>query len=181
MIPISESYAEALYNASEKLECTTLVADELLVMEELLDQCDVFLANPTIDTKMKADALRETLYGEVSDLTLEYILLMTLNRHLKHFSAAVGKFIKLSGRGGTVLSLRIPYAPEQDVIEKLKKSFSEKELIPGDTSAVEIKIIEDKELIGGFVASCNGYQIDTSLKTALSRLGRYGKVESITL
>jgi len=172
MIPIYESYAEALFTTAEKLGCTSVVADELSVMEELLKQSGLFSVSPLISAERTAEVLRETLCGKLSPLTLEFVLLMAAKRHLKHFSAAARKFMKLSGYGGVVVNLRVAYMPEQDIIDKLKKSFSELELIPADADAVELDITEDGELIGGFVASCNGYQIDASLKTRLSRLGR---------
>jgi len=174
MIPIYESYAEALYTTTEKLGCTSAIAGELPAMEELLKQCGVFLASPLISVEKKADALRETLRGEVSPLTLAFILLMTTKRHLKHFFAAAEKFMRLSGHGGALVNMRVAYTPPQDIVEKLKERFLEEKLIPPGTDAVKLHIIEDRELIGGFVASCNGYQIDTSLRTALSRLGSQG-------
>jgi len=173
MIPICESYAEALYTASEKLGCTSIVAGELPAMEELLRQSGLFPTSPLISAEKKAEALRETLRSEISPLTLEFILLMATNRHLKHFSAAVGKFMSLSGHGGTVVDLRVAYRPQQELLDKLKERFLEEKLIPADANEVKFDITEDDGLIGGFVASCNGYQIDASLKTRLGRLGNH--------
>jgi len=181
MIPICESYAEALHTAAEKLGCTSLTASELTAVDELLKNCGDFVASPLISAEKKAETLRETLRGEVDPLTLEFVLLMATNRHLKHFSAAAGTFMRLSGHGGVVVDLRVAYRPQQELIDKLKERFLIEKLIPADASGVKFDITEDDGLMGGFVASCNGYQIDASLRTRLGRLGRYGKVDSIVL
>jgi len=97
---------------------------------------------------------------------------MTSRRHLKHFNAASEEFLRLSGHRKTSVRLRVPFVPEKDVLSQLISRFSKEKLISDDAPEAQLQIIEDKELIGGFVATCNGYQIDTSLKTALARLRR---------
>ena len=97
MIPIYESYAEALYNAAERLGCTGIVVSELPKMEEMLKQCGFYLNNPLISVEKRVAVLRKTLTNNVSSLTLEFILLMTARRHLKHFHSTTDKFRRISG------------------------------------------------------------------------------------
>ena len=170
MIPVYESYAEALYNAAERLDCTGAVVGELPMMEEVLRQCRFYLSNPLISVEKRVAALRKTLTDNVNSLTLELILLMTARRHLKHFHATADKFRRLSGYEDMVVNLRVPYTPERKTLLKLKERLIKEKLIPENAKGAQFNIIEDKELIGGFVASCNGYQIDTSLKTAVIKL-----------
>ena len=172
MIPLYESYAEALYAASEKFSETETVAHELAAIEKVFDKCGAYLTSPIISAKEKSDALRDVLCRELSPLTLEFVLLMAGRRHLKHFKQVAEKFLQLSGYGATVVNLQVPFALEENVLELLTKRLEEMELIPQKTSGVKLKIVEDKELIGGFKAYCNGYRIDTSLRTALEKLRR---------
>ena len=170
MTPAYESYAEALYSASENLGCSAVVAEELPGLAELLGQCGSWLNNPLVNSVEKSAVLRDTLSGKVNPLTLEFVLLLTGRRHLKHFSATCEHFRKLCGHGKAVVRLRVPYAPEQGLLDQLKTRLTEDKLIPEGVQETEFQIVEDLELIGGLVASCNGYQIDTSLKTALKKM-----------
>ena len=170
MIPVYESYAEALFEASEKLGCADVVAGELGAMDELLKQCGSYLGNPLISAGTKAAVLRESLSDKLSSLTLEFIVLMASRRHLKHFHATAELYLHLSGYSKPVVRLRVPFIPEQEMLMRLKKRLSAEKLIPENTEDAQVQVIEDKELIGGFIASCNGYQIDTSLKTTLMKL-----------
>ena len=170
MTPGYERYAEALFNTAEKLGCADAVVGELTDMETLIRSCSGYLSNPLIGTPKKTALLRELLTGKVSPLMLEYILLMTARRHLKHFYTSAEHFRKLCSREKAVVKLRVPFQPEQDMLARLESRLKKEKLIPENAKETEIQIVEDKDLIGGFVAYYNGYQIDTSLKTALNKL-----------
>ena len=170
MTPVYERYAEALYNAAESLECSGVVAGELPAMEDLITQCGAYLKNPLANAAQKAATLRELLSGKINPLTLEFILLLTARRHLKHLSAASEHFRQLSGHGKAVVKLRVPFEMERGMLEQIKERLEKEKLIPEGVKETEFQIVEDKELIGGLVANCNGYQIDTSLKTALRKI-----------
>ena len=172
MTPGYERYAEALFNTAEKLGCSDTVLGELPDMETLIGQCSGYLSNPLISTTKKAVLLREVLAGKVSALMLEYILLMTSRRHLKHFYPSAEHFRKLCSRDKATVELRIPFKPEQEMLVQLISRLRKEKLIPDDAKEAEFCVVEDKELLGGFVAYCNGYQIDTSFKTALNKLRR---------
>ena len=170
MIPVYESYAEALYETAKELDCTSTTASELSTVDELLKQCGSYLGNPLVSAGTKAAVLRELLSDVLSSLTMEFLVLMTARRHLKHFHAAAELFLQLCGHSKPVVKLRVPFAPEQDMVERLKKRLSLEKLIPENAEDVQLQVVEDKELIGGFIATCNGYQIDTSFKTTLMKL-----------
>ena len=172
MTPAYERYAEALFNTAEKLGCAGAVVSELSDMEAFINQCSGYLNNPLIGTQKKAAILRELLSDNVSPLMLEYVLLMTTRRHLKYFYTSAEHFRKLSSRDKAVIKLRVPFQPEQEMLARLMSRLTEKKLIPEDAKETEFQIMEDKELIGGFVAYYDGYQIDTSFKTALNKLKR---------
>ena len=172
MTPAYERYAEALFKTAEKLGCADVVVNELSAMETLIKECRGYLNNPLISTTKKAALLQELLLDKVSPLMLEYILLMTTRRHLKYFYTSAEHFRKLSSRDKAVIELRVPFQPEQDVITHLMSRLVKEKLVPENAKETEFQIVEDKELIGGFVAYCDGYQIDTSFKTALNKLKR---------
>jgi len=172
MIPVYEVYAEALFAASEQLCRTNAVAEELPAVDELLRQCGEQLKDPLISVERKTAALRDALSREIDQLTLELVLLMTTRRHLKHFHATANQFRLLSGHGKTVVRLRVPFLPGQELLEQLKQRLAREKLITCETDQARFQIIEDSGLIGGFIATCDGYQIDTSLRTTLAGITR---------
>ena len=170
MTPGYERYAEALFNTAENLGCLDDIISELPAMEELVRQCGGYLTDPLIGTGKKTDLLRELLSGQVCPLMLEYVQLMTARRHLKHFFTAAEHFRHLIVRDIAVVRLRVPFQPDPDILQRLKRRLIKDKLIPDSVKDAEFRIVEDKDLIGGFVAYYDGYQIDTSLKTAINRL-----------
>lgn len=172
MTPVYERYAEALHRAADALGCSGAVARELPEIEGLVLQCSGYLNNPLIGTDAMVAILREFLSGKVSPLTLEFILFMTSSRHLRYYHDTMTRFLYLSGFEKAVVRLRVPFQLDQNTMDQLKSRLKMEKLIPEEAEDAELLVVEDKELIGGFIASCGGYQIDTSLRTAIMRLLR---------
>ena len=170
MTPVYERYAGALFSAAEKLGCPDIITGEIPAIEELIKQCGSYLNDPQISTGAMVTILREVLSAEVSPLMQEFILIMAYHRHLMHFQEAAEHYRQLSGIGKAVVRLRVPFRPDPDTLERIKDRLIKAKLIPYTDKETEFNVIEDKELIGGLIASCNGYQIDASLKTALQKL-----------
>ena len=168
-----ESYAEALFSAAESLEHIEGIGEELHVVEELFSQCGWFLHDPLISTTKKSIFLRDALIGHIHPLTLEFLLLMLSRHHLKHLHKAIERFRYLSDRhfGKATVHLRIPYEMEPALLEQLKSRLLQDGLIPVESAGKTEFVIElDKSVIGGFIAVCDGMQIDASLKTKLVKL-----------
>ena len=174
MIPIYESYAQALYTASKNLSSTELIASELSAAKGILSQCSSYLNNPVVCINTKVAALNDVLSGAFNPLTKEFVLLMAERQHLKHYDQATDMFLQLSGCGKTKVRIYVPYALDYDVMQMLKTHLYEISLIPSNTREPEFNVTEDKELIGGYMAYCNGFRIDASLKAALEKLRRSG-------
>ena len=168
-----ESYAEALYQAAEELGQIGNVADELHEVEMLYATCRWYLNDPRISTRDKASFLQETLADGFQPLTVAFLQFLLGRHHLKHLPAAAGWYHHLSDRhfGRVTVRLRIPYDLDYGLIEQLKSSFVRDGLIPGECEEnAELHVELEHSLIGGYIADCNGKQIDASLKTALIKL-----------
>jgi ATP synthase F1 delta subunit len=168
-----ETYAEALFKAAEALDQVGGISEELHDVEMLYAVCRWYLNDPRISVRDKASFLREALAADFHPLTIEFLLLLLGRHHLKHFPAAAGWYHHLSDRhfGRATVRLRIPFDLDHRLIERLEDRFVSDGLIPaGNAGNVEFHVELDKDLIGGFIADCNGRQIDASLKTALKNL-----------
>ena len=179
MIQVSERYAEALFSASTMLGCIGDVADELPEITSLVRQCGEYLYSPRVTADEKNALLGELLSDKFSPVTLEFLALMLKRRHLKYLAGAAERFRHMCDDFfcRATVSLRVPFAPDQELLDRLKSRFALEGLIPENAENVSFQVTEDKEIIGGFIAYCNGHQIDVSIRTLLAnirRAERYG-------
>ncbi|MCL1834713.1 MAG: F0F1 ATP synthase subunit delta [Oscillospiraceae bacterium] len=174
MAKVSERYAEALFDAATRLGCAEEVADELPAISLLISGCGRYLGDPNISRADKASALREQLSGNICALSMEFVLLLLNRRHIKHFPEASEQFGRLVNAylDRVTVKLRTPYEPGAELLERLKGRFIEEGLIPENAKDISFDIIEDSDIVGGFIASCNGRQIDTSLRATLVKIRR---------
>ena len=143
------------------------------VIRELFDKCGWYLNDPQVGTEEKTDVLRALLMGKVHSLTLQFILLLLSRNHLKHMPAAIGRFEQICDDyyGKATVRLRVPYELTPGLLERLKLQLVERGLMHGHSAEkVTFQVELDESLIGGFIAECDGVQIDTSLKSALTKL-----------
>ena len=174
MTKVSEQYAEALFRAAENLGCVVEVSAELQTIRELVEPCGVYFENPRIGTNEKIGYIREFLTGNVSPVTLEFIFLLLKRNHWNQLAGFAVHFQRLCDRFCHRVEVQIytPFEPEREMKEKLKAGLADKGLIPKDAKEIVLEVIEDKSLIGGFTAVCNGFRIDASLKTRLAEIHR---------
>ena len=174
MIHVSEGYAQALFNASVKLGCVGAVADELPEIKTLAELGGGYLFSPLIRAHEKAAVLQGLLSGKVSPVTLEFVALLLKRGHLKYISGVAEQYRRMSDDyfRKAAVELRVPFEPEKEILDRLKRRFAIDGLTPENAEDVTINVVEDKEIIGGFIASCNGRQIDVSLKTLLAKIRR---------
>ncbi|MCL2664847.1 MAG: F0F1 ATP synthase subunit delta [Defluviitaleaceae bacterium] len=173
MKKVAQSYAAALYSAATEMGCAEDIADELTAAENLLNECSGYLYSPLHPWRKKAALLREFLTGHFNPLTIEFMILMLSRRQIKSLPEAASCYRLLSGLADTVVRLRVPYEPDELLLKKFRTYFADSKLLSKDkaeSAVIEIEL--DKDLIGGYVAYCNGQQIDASLKTALAKIGK---------
>jgi F0F1-type ATP synthase delta subunit len=106
-------------------------------------------------------------------MTLEFCLLMIQRGYIKHLSAAAEHYRRLCGVADEIISLRVPFAPDEELAERLKARLADDGLIAHDIvdkAFFDVKL--DRDLIGGFIAYYGGHQIDASIKTAITKFER---------
>lgn len=172
MKQVSELYAEALFDAAVSLECADRVSAELQDIAELAGQSGGYFGNPRISADVKTGAIRELLTGKIEPLTMEFILLLLRRSHWRHLPGAAQYFRGLCDdyNGKVTVTLRIPFVPEQETLDRLRSSFIAKGLIPENAKEISLRIMEDKSIVGGFIAYCGGRQIDASLRAQLEKI-----------
>lgn len=171
---ISEKYAEALFSAAVDVGCVGEVAGDLHWIKPIAEDYSLYFRNPRFSASEKASLVRELLSEHADAVTMEFILLILKRGHWRHLPDAIDRYQILSDSyyHNIAVELHVPFEPEQEMLYKLERRFRNKGLIPADAVEVKFSIIEDKSIIGGFIAFCNGNQIDASLRTRLARVRR---------
>jgi F0F1-type ATP synthase delta subunit len=173
MTKIPKKYAEALFDAAGALGCGLVVADELPAVCGLLQRFGIFFNNPMIVDAKKCDMLKSVLAGKANPLTIEFVLLLIVRRHLKYLGDAADIFVRMCDtlRGFFTLRIQAAYKPDPDMLGRISAKLVKIGLIPGKFSKnIRFSVEIEPELVGGFVAYGDGVRVDASLKTAFSRI-----------
>jgi len=169
----SEKYAEALFDAAKILSCVPAVTEEMGELDEFVKQCGEYLYSPEIGIEKKVALVREFLTGKISSLTLEFFIIMIRRRRVKYIPGVAEHFLKMSDNfsGKIRVHLRIPFEPDEETLKLFRRSLVSRGMIPrGSENEALITVAIEKDLIGGFILYCNGFQIDASLKAAITKL-----------
>jgi ATP synthase F1 delta subunit len=170
MNKIAERYASGLYQAAEELGRVETVAADLLDVSALVKLSGDSLTGHMISDAEKAALLRELLTGQVNALTLEVVVLMAARHAIDTLPATAEEFERLAGKSKVPVHLRVPYPLDESVLSEMKIRLVEEKVIPREAaSRAEFEVVVDESLMGGFIAECEGTQLDASFKTALDK------------
>ena len=175
---VEESYAKALFRASDELGVTDSVLDEIKLSGALISEHIESFANLGQSATEAADILRSVFFGRFSLLTAEFVCLLAKRRKLKLLPGIVTRFEKLvqSASGIVEIDLSLPFEPDEGLLKRLRVLLAARKMYPEglrDNVIFNVKI--DKSLLGGFIAECGGRVLDFSLKRRLENLKEVGK------
>ena len=174
MVQVSEKYAEALFSAAVSLGCIDTVAEDMRAMQQFAQRLAWYFKDPRIAGSEKAELVSDALSNLLDQLTLEFIIMILKRGHWRYLHSTADEFMRLSDEHyhRVAVFLHVPFKPEKEMLDKLESSFREKGLIPEDAEEITMQTIEDKGIVGGFIAFCNGHQIDASIRTQLTKIRR---------
>ena len=160
--------------AAVELGCVDDVSVELRGVKELAENLGGYLRDPRIMAEEKAAMVNGALSGSVGRLTLEFTSMLLKRNHWKYLPSIVGQYERMCDDHNHKVSvfLHIPFEPERETLDRMETRFIEKGLIPEDAEEIKLLTVKDKDIIGGFIAYCNGRQIDASLRTQLVKIRR---------
>ncbi|NLP02986.1 MAG: ATP synthase F1 subunit delta [Fibrobacter sp.] len=169
---IVRNWALAFFQAAQdtgKLEQVrkdvTLLKDFLRSGEPLLMQ----LSSPKFSPADRSDILKKALGTHVTDLTLNFLILVSTHKRQKLLPEILDEFFMVNNQSQKILKATLTSAKELDTSQrqKLQKELEKKN---GCTFDIEYKI--DPKLLAGFVLVYEDKMLDCSTKGALNRLKR---------
>ena len=168
---LAQRYAAALIELADERKELDQVANDLVSLRAAIQESPELqrlLSSPLLDREQQGRGLAALLeHLGVGSTVRNFVAVAARNRRLFALKAMAEAFLSdLARRRGEVRAEVISARPLSDaqyqrLVETLRRAT-------GDKVAVEATV--DESLIGGLVVRLGSRQIDTSLKTKLSRL-----------
>ncbi|MGQ7869039.1 ATP synthase F1 subunit delta [Sunxiuqinia sp. sy24] len=167
---VTVRYAKALFSlAKEKNLLEEIKADASLIEQLTKESADfvLLLESPVIKTSQKISLLKTIFVGKVSELTINFLILIAENRREIFIAGMCRHFLTLyrhdQGVKSAVITTAI--ALQKDLITQINKQLESQ-----FNTRVELSERVDSDLIGGFVLRVDDRQIDASLATQLRKV-----------
>jgi len=167
---VASRYAKSLLQlAIEKGQLEKVYADMLFVQEVCAKHKDFinFLNSPIINTDKKLSVLKEIFTGHLSEMTLDFFVILANKRREMYMADIAKSFIAQYKEHKNILTAVITSAVGIDKTVKAKVLELVKQTTKGEVELVE-KV--DKDLIGGFVLRIGDKQVDASVSRKLNDL-----------
>lgn len=167
---IAVRYAKALFMSSKDRDVLEAVREDMeLILAAVAGIPDLqkLLESPVIEAGKKTSVLLSIFEGKISDLTLDFIRLVTGNHREDYLDGISRHYIKLykEEKGIKMASVETaaPLTKElrQEMIALIKKAFK---------AEIELHEVVKSELIGGFVLRVEDQQLDASVRGKLVRI-----------
>lgn len=163
-------YTIALYGVAEEKGSLNDVTGDITKILEIINtnrDLELFFRSPIVSKSKKLSLIKEIFEGNVSPLTMDFMVLLIHRRREALMQGIFEDFINLKkekeGIVDVLVKTSIPLNDEEK--SKLKQKIDSYTKLKSDLT-FEI----DKSIIGGFVAKINDTILDASIKRQLERL-----------
>jgi|SRR6185437_4901599 len=170
MSQVAVRYAKSLIDqAGTKGQLDTVYGDMRKVLAgcKQIHDLQLLLKSPLIKTDKKIQVFKAIFNGQVSNMTEDFILLLTRNRRESYLELIAEQFIVQYKEKKNIITVTVTSAIQLDdairnkIMEILKKWYK-----------AEIEVVEkiDPKLIGGFVLRIGNKEADLSILRQLNQL-----------
>ena len=167
---VASRYAKSLLELSIEKNNLDKVNDDMVQLSEICAESKDLrnlLNNPTINESKKIEVFNTLFKGQMDEMSLAFITLITKNSREGILPAIAESFTQLYKAHNNILEVILVSAqPMEDtaktkIIDKIKATFDGK-----------IELIEqvDPSLIGGFIVKIGDKQLDSSVASQLTNL-----------
>jgi F-type H+-transporting ATPase subunit delta len=167
---ISRRYAKALYNAAEEVSAIDKVYEDLKYVGKAVEstnELEIYLKSPLIKSLDKKKALDEIFSGKISDLSKDFLILLSHKGREALIPSIVEQYIKIYNDQNNILPVHIKTAIEvsEDIKQNILAEIKER---TGMTLNGTFEV--DPAIKGGVVITLEDLVIDASLRNKLSEL-----------
>lgn len=169
---ITTPYAEAFLQVSDAAGDTAQVIDEarnlLALWRESPDWRNA-MASPVLEVEGKKAALQSMFEGKISSTFLNVLKLLADRGRIGYLDAVLERLLELYREQNSIALATVTSA--EALSDEQRLALTEKVKAVAGTEKVEIDLLIDPALIGGFVLRVGSKVIDASLSGQVRRLG----------
>ena len=163
-------YTTALYGVSEEKGNLNEVTGDIEKSLQLINSnrdLELFFHSPIVSKSKKLSLTKEVFGGMVSQLTMDFMILLVTRRRESLLKGIFEDFINLKKEKDGIVDVEVKTTVPLNDDEKLKM----KQKIDSFTKLKSNLSFEiDESIIGGFVAKINDTILDASIRRQLDRL-----------
>ena len=169
---VENVYSEAFFELCAEADCIDAAFEELGEVSELIfseENCDYakLLASPLIKDDDKRKALENVFGGKISDLTLDFLSVLSKNGRIMFLPAVYSEFKKLYYKQNKIVevtavtSMKMSAELKEKLVKKLEK-----------TSGNKVILVEklDPSILGGIILKYQDTEIDASVASGLEHI-----------
>lgn len=167
---LSKRYAKALFDLAVELNILEKVNSDLRLIGKVFSEnreLRVIIANPVIDAYKKINILNKLFEGNIQELTIKFLRLITTKGREKYIQYISEAFKEIYKEYKNILSVNLTTAQRaekvitDDIINKLHEATS---------MNIELTEKVDEDIIGGFIINFQDYRYDASIINQLNKL-----------
>lgn len=167
---LAKVYAQSLMAVAVKAGQADAVGDELAALVEATQanpRVAAFLANPTVNRKVKTQVLAKALGGHASDLMTRFVGVLNENRRLDLARAVEAAYRRMREEAAGKVRVKVTTAAalSDDQMSALAKTLSE---TLKTEPVIDARVNPD--LLGGLVVQVGDKVYDTSVRSRLDTL-----------
>jgi len=170
MADVALRYAEALLTAAKKENALTEVAQDLSTLAVEFVQCYLMFSAPVFPVREQLATVEYALGERFHPITKRFFCLLANMRRLGEIERIADVFDKMACKemGKIDLHLDVYADGTSEIKDKLINAAGVKGLFdPQNKKNIRLNYKVDKNLLGGFIAECDGFSWDCSLRTRL--------------
>lgn len=167
---LSKRYAQALFDLAVELNILEKVESDLRLIGKVFAEnrvLRVIIANPVIDGYKKSKILNQLFEGNVQELTIKFLQLITAKGREKYIQYISEAFNEIYLQFKNILPVKITTAQKA---EKVVADDISIKLHKATNMNIELTEKVDIDIIGGFVVNFQDYRYDASIINQLNKL-----------
>ena len=169
-IRVAKPYARALYDAAVEQNALAPIIADVDRLRELVEQSEEFtqlIQSPILSPQFKSETFQQLFTDAMQPLTVNFFKLLALKQRERYLVAIMDAFSAIvdeaAGRLVAKVTTAVPITAEQE--ERLAQQLS-----TYSGKQVQLEIITDPQIQGGFIVQLEDTVFDASVTTQLQRL-----------
>ena len=169
---VATPYAEALLQITESNKESEVIAQQCKELGSIWHSQAEFrevMNSPILEPAQKKVVLESILGDQINTSLMNLLKVLADSQRLQAFDAVLQKYLELYRHKQGITLAKVRSA--QALTEPQQQLLTDKILAMAGSKKVDIELVVDSSLIGGFIVSLGSQVIDSSLAGQVRRLG----------